>query len=92
MAGFLDGSVDLIIRCQVHSIFCCFGRSDQKTKKSAIIFKKNAEKTNRTADFFVFGHFDQNTKNGMNWTQVDILGNFQFFFKQKLYLSTKTEM
>ena len=24
-----------------------------------------------TADFFVFGHFDQKTNNGMNWTFTD---------------------
>ena len=68
--------------CRVHSIFCFsfFGQSDQKpknqlpkTKKSAVLFvyflyKKSSFCLKMTADFFVFGHFDQKRKNGMNST------------------------
>ena len=41
--------------CRVHFIFRFFGHSDEKTKKSAVIFRQNAillySEKNRTADF-----------------------------------------
>ena len=48
---------------------------DKKPKKIAVIFRQNAEffihtEKNRTADFFVFGHFDQKTKNE-KWNEPD---------------------
>ena len=55
------------------SIF--FGQSDQKTKKSAVIFRQNvgflySKQTDRTSDFFVLGHFDKKTKNE-KWNELD---------------------
>ena len=58
--------------------FFFFWSNDQKTKKSAVIFRQNAnflyrKETNRTAEFFVFGHFDQKTKNE-KWNEPDNYG------------------
>jgi len=56
--------------CPVHSIFCFsfFGQSDQKRKKSAVLFgfflyRKSAFCLKMTADFFgFFGQSDQKNK------------------------------
>ena len=60
---------------RVHSIFrfSFFCQSDQKWKKSAVIFRQNADFfiqkiSKQDSWFFIFGHFDQKTKNGMNST------------------------
>ena len=57
----------------LHFLFFLFRSTLTKTRKNQLLFSGKM----LTADFFVFGQFDQKTKNenGMNWTKV------RFFFQ-----------
>ena len=70
----------------LHFLFFLFRSTLTKTQKNQLLFSGKM----LTADFFVFGQFDQKTKNenGMNWTKVRIF--FQTFADQSEYLSFKT--
>ena len=69
--------------CSVFSfiIFCFFGQSDQKRKKSAVLFvyflyKKSAFCLKLTADFFVFWSlWPKNKKRKMEWTKHKSIKN-----------------
>jgi hypothetical protein len=69
--------------CLVHSVFrfLVFGQSDQKRKKSAVLFVyflyiKSAFCLKMTADFFIFWSLKKRkAKNGMNLTKPERIYN-----------------
>ena len=60
--------------------FSFFVQSDKRAKILSVICRHNADfhsenKQTGQLIFFVFGHFDRKTKNGMNQTKLDLNKN-----------------